>query len=164
MKNLFLVRHAHTEKFSDSNRDIDRKLTSEGMRIASLLGKYLHDEAIIPDAVVSSPAERARMTSELIATQLGFELSEIQTVDGLYEASVRELVEYLCKLNQKYKTVLVVGHNPAITYTADYLCSAEVSGMTPGSVVHIDFPVDTWSEVSNKGIGEFISYYDVLEH
>jgi len=48
MKKLFLIRHAQAEKFSESSKDIDRKLTSEGMKIASLLGKYLMDEGIKP--------------------------------------------------------------------------------------------------------------------
>jgi phosphohistidine phosphatase len=162
MKNLFLIRHAHAEKFSESNHDIDRKLTSEGMKVASLLGKYLSDEGVVPDVVICSPAERARMTAELVATQLGQSLNDIQVVDGLYEASVREFVEYLTGLSQKYQTVLVIGHNPAITYTADYLCETEINGMIPGSVVHISFAKKLWNELSNKASGEFINYYDVL--
>ena len=162
MKNLFLIRHAQTEKFSESDLDIDRKLTSEGMKVASLLGKYLYNEGVHPEAIVCSPAERARMTAELIAGQLDYELNEIQIVDGLYEASVREMVDYLCNINQKYKTVLVVGHNPTLTYTADYLCEEEISGMTPGSVVHINFPIDSWAGLSEKSSGDFVNYYDVL--
>lgn len=162
MKNLFLIRHAHAEKFSESNRDIDRKLTSEGMKVASLLGKYLSDEGVVPDVVICSPAERAQMTAELVATQLGHSLNDIQVVDGLYEASVREFVEYLTSLSQKYQTVLVIGHNPAITYTADYLCDTEINGMIPGSVVHISIAKKSWNELSNKASGEFVNYYDVL--
>lgn len=161
MKNLFLIRHAHTEKFSESNLDIDRKLTSEGMKIASLLGKYLHDEGIVSDVIVCSPAERARMTAELVATQIGYDLNEIQCVDYLYEASVREFVDYLTKLNDKHKAVLVIGHNPTISYTADYLCDKEIGAMSPGSVVHVSFPIDSWGGL-NKGGGEFINFYDRL--
>ena len=162
MKNLFLIRHAHAEKFSESNRDIDRKLTSEGMKVASLLGKYLSDEGVVPDVVICSPAERAQMTAELVATQLGHSMNDIQVVDGLYAASVREFVEYLTSLSQKYQTVLVIGHNPAITYTADYLCETEINGMIPGSVVHISFAKKSWNELSSKASGEFVNYYDVL--
>jgi len=162
MKNLFLIRHAQTEKFSETNLDIHRKLTSEGMKVASLLGKYLKDEGVNPDAIVCSPAERARMTAELVAGQVGYALNEIQTVDGLYQASVRELVEYMCNFNQKYKTVILVGHNPTLCYTADYLCQEEISGMSPGSVIHVDFPIDSWADLSVKGSGDFINYYDVF--
>jgi phosphohistidine phosphatase len=165
MKNLFLIRHAQAEKFSETNLDIDRKLTSEGMRVASLLGKYLHDEGVVPDAIVCSPAERARMTAELVAGQVGYGLSEIQIVEGLYQASVRELVDFLSNFSQKFKTVMLVGHNPTLTYTADYLCEEEISGMNPGSVIHIAISAETWTELSVKGGGDFINYYDVLsEH
>lgn len=161
MRNLFLIRHAHAEKFSESNLDADRKLTSEGMKIASLLGKYLHEEEVEPDVIICSPAERARMTAELVATQVAYELSEIQCVDNLYEASVREFVDYLTNLNDRHKLIIIIGHNPTITYTADYLCDSEIGAMSPGSVVHINFPLKSWGELT-KGCGEFINSYDRL--
>ncbi len=130
--------------------------------MASLLGKYLSDEGTVPDVIVTSPAERARMTAELVAHQLDYALTEIQSVEGLYQASVREFIGYLGNLNQQHKTILVVGHNPAITYAADYLCPSEIGGMSPGSVVHINFAGAAWSDLSVKGSGEFINYYDVL--
>ncbi len=162
MKNLFLIRHAHAEKFSESGRDFDRKLTSEGMKVASLLGKYLSNEGIKPDVVICSPSERTQMTAELVATQVQYSINDIQVVDSLYQASVREFIEYLSSLSQRYLSVLVIGHNPAITYAADYLCEKEINGMIPGSVVHISFLQESWMELSNKASGEFVNYYDIL--
>jgi phosphohistidine phosphatase len=131
------------------------------MKIASLSGKYLQEEGIIADVIVCSPAERARMTAELVATQLAYELNEIQCVDNLYEASVREFVDYLTKLNDRHKQVLIIGHNPTITYAADYLCDSEIGALSPGSVVHINFPLKSWGGLA-KGCGEFINFYDRL--
>jgi len=161
MKNLFLIRHAHAEKFSETNLDIDRKLTSQGMKVASLLGKYLHDEGVEPDVIICSPAERAKMTAELVAAQLKYDLSEIQDVENLYEASVREFVTYISKLNSKHKVVLIIGHNPTISYSADYLSDKEIGAMSPGSVVHINFQQANWDEVT-KDSGEFINFYEKL--
>ncbi len=160
MKNLLLIRHAQAEKFSETNKDIDRKLTSEGMKIASLLGKYLKDEGINPDMIISSMAQRSQLTAELVASQLDYELDDIQCVEGLYEASVRELVNLLSQLDNGNSVVLIIGHNPAVTYAADYLCDAEVSGMSPGAVVQINFAIESWADLS-KGLGEFINYYDL---
>jgi len=160
MKKLFLVRHSNTEKYSETNRDIDRKLTSEGMKIASLLGKYLKDEGVIPDAIISSSAQRAQLTAELAATQLGFDIDNLQIVESLYEASIRGFVEFLKNLYQSYNTVLVVGHNPTITYVADFLSNVEISGMSPGAVVQINFELDSWG-LLDKGLGQFINYYDL---
>jgi len=161
MKKLFLIRHAQAEKFSESSKDIDRKLTSEGMKIASLLGKYLKDEGIKPDVIICSTAQRAQLTAELIASQVEYELDDIQCVDDLYEASVREFVGFLNQLGNVHKVVFIIGHNPAVTYAADYLCDGEVSGMSPGAVVQINFDTESWSGLS-KGLGEYINYYDIL--
>jgi len=106
-------------------------------------------------------AERAQLTAELVSSQVGYELDDVQCVDGLYEASVRGFVDFLNQLDNRNKMVFVIGHNPAVTYAADYLCDAEVSGMSPGAVVQINFTIDTWSGLS-KGLGEFINYYDIV--
>jgi len=160
MKKLFLIRHAQAEKYSESDQDIDRKLTSEGMKIASLLGKYLMDEGIKPDVIISSMAQRAQLTAELVASQVGYDLADIKCVEGLYEASVRGFVDLLSQLDDGNNLVFTVGHNPTITYVADYLCDTEVNGMSPGAVIQINFVQDSWSAIS-KGLGEFINYYDL---
>lgn len=160
MKKLFLIRHAHAEKFSESNKDIDRKLTSEGMKAASLLGKYLNDEGVKPDRIISSFAQRAQLTSELVASQLDYEFEAIQEKEGLYESSVREFVDFLCQLENEDSIVIIIGHNPAITYAADYLSDADISGMSPGSVVQINFRIENWSELV-KGPGEYMNYYEM---
>lgn len=160
MKKLFLIRHAHAEKYSESNLDIDRKLTSEGMKVASLVGKYLMDEGMKPEAVISSSAHRALLTAELVATQLDFDIEKIQGVELLYKASVREFVDFIGHINDDLQSVLIVGHNPTITYVSDYLCSAEISSMSPGALVQINFSIDSWSVIS-KEAGEFINSYDM---
>ena len=161
MKKLYLIRHSYAEKYSESNLDIDRKLTAEGMKIASLLGKYLQEEGVTPDTIISSNAQRALLTSEIVATQLDYALERLQTEANLYEASVREFVDFLCNLSDKDDTVLIIGHNPVITYVADFLCEAELSGMAPGAVVQINFELDSWKYL-DKNLGELMYYYDIL--
>ncbi len=159
MKKLILVRHAHTENSSDTGKDIDRKLTSEGMKNASLVGKYLKDEDIKPQALVCSNAQRALLTAELVASQLKFELDNIEVIEDLYEISVRGFFDLLSRMDNSWQTLLIVAHNPAITYLADYLCDHEINGMSPASIVQINFEIDSWSGLV-KGQGEFIGYYD----
>lgn len=161
MKKLFLVRHSYAEKYSETDLDIDRKLTAEGMKIASLLGKYLEEEGVSPDAIISSNAQRAMLTSEIVAGQLQFPLENLQIEDGLYEASIREFVDFLYQLDDNYQTVIIVGHNPVISYAADFLCDAAFNGMVPGAVVQINFELNSWKSM-DKGLGKLMYYYDIL--
>ncbi len=160
MKKLILIRHAHTENSSDTGKDIDRKLTSEGMKNASLLGKYIKEEEISIHAMVTSNAARAQLTAELIAGPIGYDLNEIIVEDDLYEISVRGLFDYICRLKSDWSTVVIVGHNPTLSYMADYLSDQVVHGMSPASLVQINFEVDSWTALT-KGQGAFIGYYDL---
>lgn len=160
MKKLLLIRHAQTENSSESGRDIDRKLTSEGMKKASLVGKHLKDEGIKPQAIIASSAQRALLTAELVALQLDFPMEDIQVAKDLYQVSVRGFFNYLSRLNKAFETIIIIGHNPAITYLADYLCEQELGTMSPASVVQINFSIASWSDLL-KGQGEFINYYDL---
>ncbi len=160
MKKLILIRHANSENSSETGKDIDRKLTSEGMKNASLVGKYLKDEGVLPQAIISSNAQRALLTAELVASQLEFPIENVMIEGNLYEVSVRGFYDFLSRQNDNLDTLLVIGHNPAITYVADYLCNQEVNGMSPASVVQINFQVQSWSDLI-KGEGEFINYYDL---
>ena len=65
---LILVRHAEAEP---GKPDELRPLTASGHEAARLLGELLAERG--PDAVVSSPLVRARLTAEAIAAAAGTE-------------------------------------------------------------------------------------------
>ncbi|MDX6498298.1 MAG: phosphohistidine phosphatase [Blastocatellia bacterium] len=63
MKTLLLLRHAKSSKDDPSLIDFDRPLNERGKNDAQLIGKYIRQQRIKADFVVSSPAERARQTA-----------------------------------------------------------------------------------------------------
>lgn len=162
VRKLFLIRHAEAEPSSNASNDFERRLTASGLRNAYMVGQYLKQENIKPDAVLSSCATRAKLTAETIANQLGFDLEKIQHHEGIFEASVRELLGIVHQLYTEKSTVFLVGHNPAITFLADYLGDAALADIKPGGVVQINFRLENWTML-DKGIGEFINYYDQVE-
>lgn len=149
-KKLYLVRHAKTEEGSSEMLDFDRELTSRGMQDATRLGRYYSTKEIIPDVVLSSDATRARATAELIASQMGYELSRIHLNHGIYDASVRTLFQLITQLKDEWESVMIVGHNPVMNYLAEFLSGAEMGHMYTGSVASLEFDVDSWSEVSQN--------------
>src|SRR5437868_1366692 len=66
MKTLFLLRHAKSSRDDPSLRDFDRPLNDRGQDDARLVGRYLGKQELVVDGVISSPAKRARRTTELI--------------------------------------------------------------------------------------------------
>lgn len=157
IKKLFLVRHAKTEEGSFDKRDFDRVLTNRGLQDATRLGKHYSLNGVKPDKILSSDAARAYATAELIATQVGYEISHIHINHEIYEASVRTLFQLVSNLKDEWESVMIVGHNPPINYLAEYLSGADIGHMYTGSCACINFSTSSWLEIS-QGSGELEEY------
>ena len=67
MKTLYIVRHAKSSWKNPGLADIDRPLNKRGKGDAPLMGKVLRKAGVEPDLILSSPANRAITTAEVIA-------------------------------------------------------------------------------------------------
>ena len=150
-KKLFLVRHAKTQEGSIDIRDVDRELTNRGLQDATRLGTYLKSKNLKPYQILSSDAARAYATAELIASQIGYDLSRIHKNHEIYEASVRTLFQLVSDLKEDWESVMIVGHNPPINYLSEYLTGADIGHMHTGSCAIITFEADTWAEITQNG-------------
>lgn len=158
-KTVFLVRHAQAAEPEIDQKDIDRPLTASGMRDAGHTGRYLFQNYENPEIIYASTATRARETAELIAEQLKYDRSGIAFSEDLYEASVRTLMTLINEVPARYHSVLVISHNPSLTYLAEYLSKSDVPNMQPGSVCILEFEGLSWD-----AIGEGTGYFKVYEY
>lgn len=146
VKKLYLVRHA--EAANSTASDFQRPLTAEGERVARHLGKWVDAEEIVVDQIIASTALRAKTTAELVNESLG--KSSIKDDAELYEASVRTFLRSVNSISEECANAMMVAHNPAITYLAEYLTGQPVVNMEPGSMVIITFSDFEWSAVGEK--------------
>ncbi|MDN4164324.1 histidine phosphatase family protein [Cytophagales bacterium LB-30] len=147
MKDLFLIRHAEAAQASSRNQDFDRMLTSEGMREAKMLGVYISEQNIKPQFMLASAAPRALETARLILSCLDNSCELIEQED-LYEASPRILLKAINEIAESKAAVALVGHNPTISYLAEYLTQEEVGQLPTAGMVHIRLENMLWAEVS----------------
>jgi phosphohistidine phosphatase len=157
VKSLYLVRHAQAIENTGRQSDIHRILTPQGYRDATRLGRKLLESDFQPDVILSSHSERTRSTAELIAEQIKFDLQRIQFTEDLYEASTRTLFTLIKSLNDDWNTIMIIGHNPSISYFSEYITHKEIGNIAPAGVVHINFELDSWSLI-NEGNGIFEKY------
>jgi phosphohistidine phosphatase len=150
VKSLVLVRHAQAEPYSPVIKDEERELTATGVADASRMGKHLHTLQVIPDLIVASPAYRTITTAQLLAEQLGYETSKIRTETTLYESSMRNLMAVVNELDERYLQVMIVSHNPTLTYLAEYLTHAEIGTVPTCGSVQIRFDNIFWQQVSGN--------------
>jgi len=156
-KELFLIRHARSNEKAPDQQDVDRTLTTEGMQQSTRIGFYFSNEGLLPDIIITSPAIRAQQSSTIIADQLKLNTERVHSNDELYEASVRTFLQVVKLFKEEWERVFAVGHNPTISYLAEYITGAEIGVMSAGSITRIEVPVKNWNEV-DKGNCNLIQY------
>lgn len=161
-KDLFIVRHATAEDNGNLTvvRDYDRELISKGIMEAAKVGKYLSE--YFPDihTIYSSGAKRALSTATYIAEQLRFDTEKIEVSDVLYGSGPRGYLEVLSHIPNEFSHAMIVGHNPDISYFADYLTRDDTGGsMKKATVIHLQFEGLEWAEISGN-TGLFIKRID----
>jgi phosphohistidine phosphatase len=117
-RRLILLRHAKSD-WPTGVDDRERPLAERGRRDAPAAGLELAQIAV-PDAVLCSPALRARQTWQLASQSLDPQ-PPTRFVPELYGASVEEMIDLLRMIPHNVATALVVGHEPTISATASTL-------------------------------------------
>ncbi|MTI21024.1 histidine phosphatase family protein [Fulvivirga sp. RKSG066] len=156
-KTLFLLRHARASDRLIGQKDFDRELDSIGLQNSTRMGINFSHKAVHFDMIMSSPAMRAKQTASLVSEQIKYDTKKIHLNEEIYEASVRTLLQVINRLKDEWTTVLIVAHNPSISYLAEYLTGSEIGDMTTCGVCHLEFETESWAEVS-EGTGELITY------
>jgi phosphohistidine phosphatase len=152
LKTLYLLRHAKAEQ---GLNDRERDLTGKGRRQAESIGRWMFEQGILPDRILSSPAKRARMTAEICAKGADYPGS-IRFADDLYDTYKDKYIDMIAGLKDKYASVMIVGHNPKIS-SAVTILTGEQLNMSPCMLVCIEFAHDTWISVkAGKGILKWV--------
>lgn len=150
-KTLFLVRHAKSSWDDAGLDDRQRPLNGRGKVEAPRMGKHLAGYKIKPELIYSSPAVRALKTAEKIAKELGFKKSDVVVNEGIYTFDGGNLADVIKELDDKYDTVMLVGHNPAITALANEISDAGIDNIPTCGVALIEFDVRKWKDAARGG-------------
>ncbi|MFD2934129.1 SixA phosphatase family protein [Spirosoma flavum] len=147
---LYIVRHAKAEERAIFMDDHDRQLTSDGIMAAARMGHHLRGKAILPDIIISSGAPRAKDTAKVIAEQIGYDPAQIQLEDALFDGGPKAYLAALNALPDTIQTAMIVGHNPDVSYLAEFLTHQSIGSMSKGEIVAVVFEDLTWAEVSGR--------------
>lgn len=151
MRTLYLLRHAKSSWKDKTLRDFDRPLKGRGRRAAERIGQVLAEENLKSPLVISSPAVRARETTELVLESAGVNV-EPRFDERIYEANVRTLLEVVHSIPDTSDTAIMVGHNPGFENLLAYL-TGDNRHMPTCALAKIEFDVTRWSEVSAEESG-----------
>ena len=151
MKQVLLMRHA---KSSWEHADLDdfvRPLANRGLKDAPMMGSFIRKIKYKPAAVFSSPAERAKQT-----TQLSMEIAKVNEEDifwkkELYFGGVSDYIKIIQNAPDEHERILLVGHNPLMENTATLLAGgrSEVAIRMPtAALVCLESFAERWESIT----------------
>ena len=150
MKQLHLVRHARSSWEHPELSDRQRPLNIRGRQAAPLTGRAMHEEieAIgreTPQFFVST-AERARETFDGLTIGwplLGEQVPNFE--DALYTFDETDLIDWIAAANDGLDSIALIGHNPAMTELANFLCpTLAFSNLPTAGWLWLCFDDDSW--------------------
>jgi len=128
-RTLLLLRHAKSAWPDVPNHE--RPLARRGQRDAPLMGRWLRAAGYVPDRVVCSTASRAAQTWQLAQPALGSAPRAVFD-DHVYDADAAQLLGVIRRTPAQVRTLLVVGHDPALPGLARTLAEAPAAGASAG--------------------------------
>jgi phosphohistidine phosphatase len=170
MRRLLLLRHAKAEP-AGNRPDFDRTLADRGRRNARSIGGFIAREGLAPAFAVVSPASRTVETWKVIQAQLP---SVEATIDPrLYGASEATLLSAVHSLPAKYKSAMLIGHNPGLARLALILAGSggkrELRAMYEKfptcAFAVLDFDIADWKDAMPGGgmLKYFVTPKDLAE-
>ena len=142
MKTLFLLRHAKSSWKNETLTDFERPLNSRGKHASQTIAAFLNQEKINPDLILSSTAQRARETIEIIR-QYGAAPGDLRFDERIYEATVDRLLEVLAEIDNAVRVALIVGHNPGMEELIKRL-TGTLEPMPTGALAKITLKISSW--------------------
>jgi phosphohistidine phosphatase len=155
-KTLVLVRHAKSA-WPDGVPDHDRPLAKRGRRDAPAVGRWLADNAVIPEVALVSSARRAVETAKLISAELSARPRQL-VAEEAYGANPAELLDLVHALPAEADVAMLVGHNPGIE-SLGRLLGQSASGLgefLTSALAVLEF-ADDWDLVE-PGTGRLIAF------
>ncbi len=145
MKTLFVLRHAKSSWENPDWSDFERPLNSRGLDAARFIGELIYERNLQPQIIVSSPAKRAKQTAVLVK-----EIAEISKPvkfdERIYEASPLTLFNLIREFDEKWESVLIVGHNPGFENLVRMLTGEAVS-MPTAALAKINLSIENWHDL-----------------
>lgn len=147
LRTLIIIRHAKAAPSQVGQSDFDRRLTDEGLQDAVDMAHRLQSRGLCPDKILASAAKRTAATADVFAR--AYERPDLVHLEpAMYNASAIELLDVFqqADLKAEWSTVLLVAHNPGITYLGLELAPSSFSASLPTcGMLAVQADTDDWA-------------------
>jgi len=112
------------------------------------MGKLMKDKDLVPDLIISSTAERAQKTADIVSKACRYK-NEIIFSDSLYMAEPSDILSAIKDHAKKQKCIMIIGHNPGMEAFLQIL-TGKVESLPTSSIAYLTAKIDKWEELSPK--------------
>jgi phosphohistidine phosphatase len=166
VKRLLLLRHGKAEGAASDDRK--RALIPRGTTDSARMGRFLREDAYVPDCILCSDSTRTRQTLDAVLPELQAK-PDVRYLAELYLAEPELILSLVRKTNDKTHSLMIVGHNPGLEQCALVLASVPLEKklrkrydvmdekFPTCALAVIDFEVEQWRDVT-PGRGELDAF------
>ena len=148
MKTVHLIRHAKSSWNLPGLSDAERPLNSRGQRACAIMASKILDAGCDFKTVHCSIAKRAQLTIEGIAAALPEQSITWNLESHLYTFNSQDLFDYCQNLDDELASIVLVGHNPAMTGFTNGMGDQFIDNLPTCGYVQIELPAESWNEIA----------------
>ncbi len=148
MKKLILVRHGKSS-WKEDLPDDERPLKKRAFKDAGLVLNAFSGFCEKPLKIWSSYATRALDTAKIFKERLEVEDNDFTVKDELYTFDSWSLLDIIRSCEDEVDTLMVFGHNPAITGVANQLGDQHFSNIPTTGLCMIQFETENWKKIQD---------------
>ena len=151
MKTLHFIRHAKSSWKSTHLADHDRPLNKRGEYSCELMSQEIVKLGCDFKNVYTSSAVRAQSTIQLLSTHVQSDF-HWSTDERLYTFESDVLLDWCINLDESLSSVVVVGHNPAITELVTYLTGEFFGNVPTCGYVQLTLKNGQWNDLESESM------------
>lgn len=131
------MRHGKAADYAEYNDDFERPLVERGKNDVKTAAEKLKIAGIVPDVIISSPANRTAGTARIVSDYFNIDYKDIYYSAGLYGGSI---ADYLNVINeQNHSVILIVGHNPETGRLAMHFSGGKIMNFPTSAIAGFQF-------------------------
>ena len=157
-RTLFIVRHGKSS-WDYVMDDIDRPLTERGVKNSYDMANRLADVGMVPEMILSSPANRALHTALIMARVWNIPEDKIRISRGLYLPDEEDIFNAIAGIENSVASMAIFGHNPGFTHFANGFSSRSIDNVPTAGVVVVRLEAEAWNDLINAKVSEVIFDY-----
>lgn len=163
-KTLQIVRHAKSSWDYENIDDIDRPLKSKGILRAYQASQNLRQKKLMPQMMISSPANRALHTAIIFSRVLDFPLNQLFISQLLYDSGMQQILELIRYTHDEISSLMIFGHNPGFTGIVNHFTSNRIDNLPTAGVVTFTFETDQWKNISVNVVENQINHFENIRN